>query len=52
MVVIDVDRFKAVNDSYGHLVGDKALESISAAVQACCGRATFWCATAATNSCC
>ena len=35
MVVIDVDRFKAVNDSYGHLVGDKALESISAAVQAC-----------------
>ncbi len=29
MVVIDVDRFKAVNDSYGHLVGDKALESIS-----------------------
>lgn len=35
MVVIDVDRFKAVNDSYGHLVGDKALESISAAVQVC-----------------
>lgn len=34
IVVADIDRFKAINDSYGHQMGDAALQSVARCMQA------------------
>lgn len=35
VAMIDVDQFKTVNDSFGHLVGDEALQTVATAMQSC-----------------
>ena len=37
LVLIDCDRFKHVNDAYGHLVGDRVLQSVANLLRAVAG---------------
>jgi diguanylate cyclase (GGDEF)-like protein len=37
VMMVDADRFKQINDTYGHMVGDAALKHLSDALRAECG---------------
>jgi diguanylate cyclase (GGDEF)-like protein len=41
LVFIDLDHFKGVNDTYGHLVGSKLLAEVGQVVKAACRRIDF-----------
>ncbi len=41
LLMLDLDRFKQVNDTYGHQAGDDAIRSIAALLKSACGPGDF-----------
>lgn len=41
LIVIDIDRFKNINDSLGHALGDKVLQELGSRMEACVEQKSF-----------
>lgn len=42
IIMADIDYFKVVNDSYGHLAGDKTLQKVAQTLSGCIKRGSDW----------
>lgn len=43
VIMADIDYFKDINDSYGHLMGDKCIQTVASVFQSVCNKSEYSC---------